>query len=102
MSDECAPEQRRAERRDVAIRAELREPGCTRFAVDVEDLSTSGFRCETYHVLPKGGRVFLHLPTFSPLEAHVAWKNGALYGFHFGQPLHVAVFETIAARFRPR
>lgn len=98
---EESPDNRRAERRDVVIRAELREPGHTRVTVQVEDLSRTGFRCETWHMLAIGARVFLHLPSFQGLEAYVAWKHAPRYGFRFLHPLHVAVFEAVAARFPP-
>ena len=89
---------RTAERRVVGIRAQLRETGGGRFDVDVEDLSVTGFRVDTIYRVPVGAHVFLMIPTFTALEATVAWVNAKGYGCHFVQPLHPAVFETIAAR----
>ena len=95
---------RRAQRRWVNMRAQLREGFGPKFDIEVLDLSSSGFRCETYYGLAVGTRIFLHIPTFSPFEALVAWKANGHYGCQFDRPLYPSVFETIAARFpvRPR
>ena len=76
----------------------MREAGGSRFDVEVEDLSVTGFRIDTIYRVPVGAQVFLTIPTFAALEAKVAWSNGKGYGCHFTQPLHPSVFDTIAAR----
>lgn len=86
---------RRALRKAVGLRARLRERGANKFTVDVVDLSTTGFRCETSFTLYVGHVVWLTLPGLSGLEATVAWKRGFRYGFAFDQPLHPAVFDHI-------
>lgn len=93
---------RAATRQDVRIDAIIREPGCGRTTVEILDLSATGFCFSMIGPLAVGARVFLHLPTFAPLEAIVAWRRQSLYGCKFLRPLHVAVFETIAARFPVR
>lgn len=90
-------EGRRALRKPVQLRAQLRERSTTRFIIDVTDLSTTGFRCETSFTLWPGHTVWLKLPGFSGQEATVAWRRGYLYGFAFAQPLHPAVLEHIVA-----
>lgn len=88
-------ESRRAERAVVSLRAKLRERGANKFTIDVIDLSTTGFRCETSFTLYMGHAVWLTLPGLGGLEATVAWKRGYSYGFAFNRPLHPAVFDHI-------
>jgi PilZ domain len=92
-------EARAAERRRVDIRALVREAGSARVDIDVVDLSSTGFRFESFYGFAVGSRVFLTIPTLHPLEGVVAWRNGHEFGCRFLVPLHRAVFETIAARF---
>jgi hypothetical protein len=90
-------ENRRALRKPVSFRARLRERGANKFTIDVVDLSTTGFRCETSFTLYEGHPVWLTLPGLAGLEATVAWKNGYCYGFAFDRPLHPAVFDHIVS-----
>ena len=92
-------EERAAARRRVAIRAAVREAGSTRIDIDVIDLSATGFRFESVYTFAIGARVFLSLPTLSPLEAVVAWRSKSQFGCRFVRPLYPSVFEMIAARF---
>jgi hypothetical protein len=87
-----------AERKPVVIAAQLREFGGTRMDVDVHDLSRTGFRTDCIYNVPVGARVFLALPTFSAMEAVVAWRDKTGFGCKFVQPLHPAVFDMIARR----
>jgi hypothetical protein len=90
---------RGAERRRVGMRATLREFGSQRLEVDVLDLSVTGFRVESIYSIAVGARVYLTIPTFSPLEAVIAWRVRYGYGCKFVRPLHPAVFDTICARY---
>jgi PilZ domain len=92
-------EARAAARRRVDIRALVREAGSARVDIDVVDLSATGFRFESFNDFATGARVFLSMPSLQPLEAFVAWRCGNQFGCRFVNPLHTAVFETIAARF---
>lgn len=88
-----------ARRRPVRIRALVRPAGSARIDIDVVDLSATGFRFESYYQFASGTRVFLSIPTLQPLEGTIAWARGTHYGCRFLNPLHPAVFETIAERF---
>jgi len=92
-------ETRAAPRARVSIRASVREAGSTRVDIDVVDLSATGFRFESLYGFAIGARVFLALPTLSPLEAVVTWRNNMAFGCQFIRPLYPAVFEMIATRF---
>lgn len=93
---------RAAMRSEVTATVRLREVGSTQFDVQLLDLSTSGFRCQTFYGLAVDCRVFITIPTFGPLEACVAWKGSQYYGCRFIRPIHPAVLDTIVARFRDR
>lgn len=88
-------EARMSRRLGVSFDASLREPGSTKFRVTIDDMSQSGFRCNTSFTLIPNNVVWLTIPGLAPLEARVAWRKGYLYGFAFALPLHVAVFEHI-------
>jgi hypothetical protein len=92
---------RQTPRLPVAIPAQFRVPGTARFDISLLDLSATGFRCETFYGLSIGERVFVTIPTFSPFEAVIAWRNVFTYGCMFQKPLHEAVVAMIAARFAP-
>jgi PilZ domain len=91
---------RRAERLDVRMKASVRESGCTKFDVDVLDMSISGFRFETAYFIAPESRVWLTIPGLASLEAIVAWQDHYRYGCYFVNPLHVAVFDHIIAHKR--
>ena len=86
---------RRALRKPVRLKAQLRDRGTAKFEIEVVDLSTTGFRAETGFTLWEGHTVWLTLPGFTSLEASVAWRDGFTYGCAFAQPLHPAVFDHI-------
>ncbi len=91
---------RRAERLDVRMKASLRESGCTKFNVEVLDMSVSGFRFETAYSIAPSSRVWLTIPGLTALEAIVAWQDRYRYGCYFVDPLHIAVFDHIIAHQR--
>lgn len=87
---------RRAKRLSVRMTASLREQSFSKFNVEVSDLSTDGFRCETHYRLTPNAIVWLTIPGFAPLESRVVWANHNSYGCAFMQPLHVAVMDHVA------
>ena len=91
------PEARRAARRPVVMRAQLRTPGSDRLAVDVRDLSETGFQIETVYRLKVGAIVWLGIPSLAGLEAVVSWNRDRLYGCRFSRPLYPAVFDHIVS-----
>ncbi len=88
-------ENRRAFRRAVRLRAQLRGRGAPKFDVQVLDLSTTGFRADVVFTLHIGDVVWMTLPGLAGLEAIVAWRGAHQYGFAFRTPLHPAVFDHI-------
>ena len=90
-------ESRRALRKAVTMRAQLRDRGTTRFEIEVVDLSVTGFRANTGFTLWPGTTVWLTMPGLAALEAVVAWRDKSRYGCAFAKPLHPAVFDHIVA-----
>lgn len=91
-------DKRAAERTPIALDAQLRGRGASKFAIRVVDISTTGFRAECEFRLHEDTLVWLTLPGMASLEARVAWRDGNfLYGFVFAQPLHEAVLDRIVA-----
>ncbi len=88
-------EARRAARKPVSIRAQLRPPGSDRLTVDVTDLSETGFQVETVYRFKVGSTVWLAIPSLAALEAVVAWNRDRHYGCRFLRPLYPAVFDHI-------
>lgn len=90
-------------RLDVKVAAALRELGsASKFEVQIDDLSLSGFRCSTGYRLNAGQSVVITIPGLGPLEARVAWADKTHYGCAFERALHVAVFDHLVAQYRKR
>ena len=88
-------DQRIAPRREVCLGAGLRQRGNHRVTVNLLDLSTSGFRIESYLDLRVGSEVWLTLPGLASTRACVAWVGNIYTGCRFLDPLHPAVLDMI-------
>src|SRR3546814_21048008 len=84
---------RRALRKPVRLKAQLRDRGTAKFEIDVIYLSTTGFRAETSFTLWEGHIVWLTLPGLASLETPVAWRDGLLSGLAFAPPPNTAGFH---------
>lgn len=88
----------RDERRvSLSIEVKLRLSGDKPVSTRLRDLSATGFRTEFVSHLHVGDRVWLSLPGLASLAASVTWSDGVVTGCRFETPLHIAVFEKIAA-----
>lgn len=90
---------RRAERKVMRVKAQLREFGAGKFDIDIIDLSITGFRIETAYQLQPGALVWLTVPGLAALEAQVMWRDAFRFGCAFTGPLHHAVFDHLVKRF---
>ena len=95
LATESSPDNRRAERCEVALGAGLRQRGASSITVQILDLSTTGFRATTHLELEPGTDLWLKLPGLESLHGRVAWMRGHLLGGEFVQPLHPAVLAMI-------
>jgi hypothetical protein len=90
---------RDSQRLEVLLHASLRETGCSKFGIDIYDMSVTGCRLETSFRLDPETRVWITIPGLAALEAEIAWRNGYVYGCRFIQPLHVAVLDHVVRRY---
>ncbi len=86
---------RMAERANVLIPVRVRRPGESWFKSRIADLSTTGFRLQSFMKLNVGGDVWVMLPGFEGRRAQVLWTRGHEAGCAFERPLHPAIFEHI-------
>lgn len=93
-----SPSKRAARRLAIDMDASLRAVTAKPFKVKVLDLSTEGFRIESFVMLEAGTDLWLRLPGLEPRHATVMWVDGYEAGCAFKQPLHSAVVESIAGR----
>ena len=91
-------EKRKANRLRLPLVAGFRESRMSKVPVDVFDLSTDGFRVETFMGVHENATVWLTLPGLEPQEAKVVWMRKDFVGCKFVRPLHPAVFQMIASR----
>ena len=89
-------ENRKARRVRLPLVAGFRESRMSKVPVDVFDLSTDGFRVETFMGVHSDATVWLTLPGLEAQEARVVWLRGDYVGCKFVRPLHPAVFQMIA------
>jgi hypothetical protein len=87
--------ERAAERINVSMVAALRQRGASGVAVQIADLSTTGFRVSTHLELQPGTDVWLRLPGIEPVHARTVWSRGHQVGCEFVRALHPAVLEMI-------
>jgi hypothetical protein len=89
---------RNAERVPVQATPSLRRSGYNKIAVNLLDLSTSGFKIETFGGIPVGVPVWITLPGLSALEAKVVWSRWDQVGAEFINPLHSAILDAVVRR----
>jgi hypothetical protein len=75
--------------------ATLREPGCSAAPVTVQDLSQNGFRVAWPYRLHSESTVYLKLPEFEIMPAHVVWCADFQIGCKFDRPLSSLIYERI-------
>lgn len=99
MSESEEPlNQRQAERKTVRGTADLRRSGYNKVKVTLLDLSTNGFRIETFGGITVGSPVWITLPGLAAVEARVVWARGDQVGCEFINRLHPAVLEAVVRR----
>lgn len=84
---------RQVERLDVRVDARMRRREGKAATVTILDLSTQGFRAESWIAHPVGKQLWLTLPGLESVLATVRWTDGVQIGCAFERPLHSAVVE---------
>jgi hypothetical protein len=86
---------RAAERRHVQIAVKVRRPGESWFTSRITDVSTSGFRLQSFMKLTVGADIWIMLPGFEGRRARVTWTRAHESGCAFERPLHPAILDHI-------
>ena len=88
---------RRCERRPVRGAVAFRRSGQHRVMVNLLDISTEGFRIETFGGVTDGAVVWVTLPGLAPMEARIVWCRKDEAGCRFVAPLHPSVLDRLLA-----
>jgi hypothetical protein len=86
---------RASERQHVLITVKVRRPGETWFTSRIADVSTSGFRLQSFMRLQVNGDLWVMLPGFEGRRARVLWTRGHESGCAFERPLHPAILDHV-------
>lgn len=93
-------ERREAIRVDLSAVVSLRRAGSLAYPVRVHDLSLVGCKVEFVDRPTVGERVWVKLDNLEVVGGVERWVSGDCVGLKFDQPLHPAVFQMLAAKFR--
>lgn len=77
------------------LSVKLRRPGEAWFLSGISDLSTTGFRVQTFVKLVPGTDLWIMLPGFEGRRAQVMWVQDHEAGCNFERPLYPAIFDHI-------
>lgn len=83
------------ERSHVLIAVKVRRPGETWFKSQISDVSTIGFRLQSFMKLTEGDDLWIMLPGFEGRRARVLWSRAHESGCVFDRPLHPAILDHI-------
>jgi hypothetical protein len=89
------PERRRVPRTALRLNASIREPGRSRMAARVIDISTRGCRIETTSVASADTWLMLSIAGLETQYCRVAWRCHEFAGIEFATPLAEAVLERL-------
>lgn len=89
------PKGRQADRQQLMLPVKLRRAGESWFNSRVSDLSSSGFRLQSFVKLRPGMDIWIMLPGFEGRKATVLWAQAHEAGCEFEHPLHPAIFDHI-------
>lgn len=93
-------EQRRGPREALAAKVNLRKPKEMAYAVELEELSQHGCRIRLRERMRSGQLVWITVPGLEPLQSWIRWQGEWHAGVEFERPMHVAVFDHVAAQMR--
>lgn len=84
-----------AERRELLVPVRIRRPSEPWFKSSIADLSTAGFRLQSFMKLSSGDSFWIMLPGFEGRRSQVLWTKGHEAGCRFERPLHPAILDHI-------
>lgn len=87
------------DRRQMEVRARIKQVDTQFFYATLLDLSTSGFKMASHVQINESQRLMIKLDGLEMLQAKVVWRDRDHYGCIFTRPLHPAVLDNIEHRF---
>ena len=93
-------EQRRGERRRLAVDVMFRKPREIAHEVRLKNLSRHGCQIAIRERMAPGQLVWVTIPGLESLYGWVRWSGEWTAGVEFNKSLHEAVFDHLAAKFR--
>lgn len=100
FSTKPATQTRGAQRAQVKANAKFREAGFNPYDAELFDLSSTGFRMNTFARPAIGKHIWVSLPGLQQLEAVVRRVDGNEYGCEFVNPLHPSVAAHMQGKLR--
>lgn len=97
-----APDRRYAIRINVNIEAELVDQVRRQCTVTLTNLSITGCRFETDHILRVPAPITLAIEGVDPIAGEIVWAEGGLVGCHFTQALSPTICNRIIRTLRER
>jgi hypothetical protein len=92
-----SPERRRAPRTGLRLSASIREPGRSRTAARLIDISTHGCRLEATSVTSADTWLMLTIAGLETQYCRVVWRCHEFAGIEFATPIAEAVLERLLA-----
>ncbi len=92
------PVDRKGNRRNSGIEAQLRRLGNLSYTVAIRDISREGCQVDLVERPAIGEVMQLKLPGLETMAARVRWVDNYVAGLHFDQPMHPAVFDLLMQR----
>ena len=99
MTDQV--ERRRWPRMPLAADVEFRRRRETHYSITMHDLTPQGCRIASPERVLPGEMVWVQMPSLESLSGLVRWTCEWQSGVEFDRPMHVAVFDMMAARLAP-
>lgn len=69
--------------------------------LQLQDISSFGFRGRTLHVVQRGAAISLTLPELGQVPATIVWESGITFGGRFLRPLTWRRVHDLMLSFRP-
>lgn len=91
---------RRAERERLTAPVNFRKPKEMSYEVNLDNLSPQGCCIELRERVREGQLLWITVPGIEPLQSWVRWHGEWHAGLEFERPMHVAVFDHVAARMK--
>jgi hypothetical protein len=91
---------RRAERERLAAAVSFRKPKEMSYEVNLENMSPHGCCIGLRERVRPGQLLWITVPGIEPMQSWVRWHGEWQAGLEFERPMHIAVFDHVAAQMK--